>query len=39
MCFPAKTEEKGQIETLPMIGYEDIAKLDIRVGKVLLAEL
>ena len=38
MCFPAKTEEKGQIETLPMIGYEDIAKLDIRVGKVLFAE-
>ncbi len=32
------TEEKGQIETLPMVEYEDFAKLDIRVGKVLLAE-
>ncbi|MDD3246773.1 MAG: methionine--tRNA ligase [Methanosarcina sp.] len=34
----AITEEKGQIETLPMVEYEDFAKLDIRVGKVLLAE-
>ncbi|AKB73777.1 Methionyl-tRNA synthetase [Methanosarcina lacustris Z-7289] len=34
----AITEEKGQIETLPMVEYEDFAKLDLRVGKVLLAE-
>ena len=30
-----KTEQK---EILPLIEYEDFAKLDIRVGKVLLAE-
>jgi len=34
----AKTEEKVQIETLPQIEYEDFAKLDIRVGKVLFVE-
>ncbi|MGB9929927.1 MAG: methionine--tRNA ligase [Methanosarcina sp.] len=34
----AKAEEKKYIETLPLIEYEDFAKLDIRVGKVLLAE-
>ena len=34
----AKAEETGQKEILPMIEYEDFAKLDIRVGKVLLAE-
>lgn len=34
----AKVEEKVQTETLPTIDYEDFAKLDIRVGKVLLAE-
>jgi len=34
----AKTEEKVPIETLPLIEYDDFAKLDIRVGKVLFAE-
>ena len=34
----AKTDETEQKETLPMVEYEDFAKLDIRVGKVLLAE-
>lgn len=34
----AKAEETGKTEILPMIEYEDFAKLDIRVGKVLLAE-
>ena len=34
----AKAEETGQKEILPMIEYKDFAKLDIRVGKVLLAE-
>ncbi len=33
----AKPREEEK-ETLPMIEYEDFAKLDIRVGKVLLAE-
>jgi len=33
-----KTEERVQIETLPQIEYEDFAKLDIRVGKVLFVE-
>jgi methionyl-tRNA synthetase len=33
-----KAEEPKQKETLPLIEYEDFAKLDIRVGKVLLAE-
>ncbi|AAM07394.1 TPA: methionine--tRNA ligase [Methanosarcina acetivorans] len=34
----AKAEEKVPIETLPQIEYEDFAKLDIRVGKVLFVE-
>ena len=33
-----KAEEPEQREILPTIEYEDFAKLDIRVGKVLLAE-
>jgi methionyl-tRNA synthetase len=33
-----RAEEPKQKETLPLIEYEDFAKLDIRVGKVLLAE-
>ena len=34
----AKAEETGKKEILPMIEYKDFVKLDIRVGKVLLAE-
>ena len=34
----AKAKEEEEKETLPLIEYEDFAKLDIRVGKVLLAE-
>ena len=34
----AKLKEEEKKETLPMIEYDDFAKLDIRVGKVLLAE-
>ncbi|MCO5380765.1 MAG: methionine--tRNA ligase [Methanosarcina barkeri] len=34
----AKAKEEEEKEILPLIEYEDFAKLDIRVGKVLLAE-
>jgi methionyl-tRNA synthetase len=34
----AKVAETEQKEILPLIDYQDFAKLDIRVGKVLLAE-
>ncbi|MCQ1534275.1 methionine--tRNA ligase [Methanosarcina sp. KYL-1] len=33
-----KTKEAEEKEALPLVEYEDFAKLDIRVGKVLLAE-
>lgn len=33
-----QAEESGKPEALPLIDYEDFAKLDLRVGEVLLAE-
>ncbi|HWR24763.1 MAG TPA: methionine--tRNA ligase, partial [Methanosarcina sp.] len=35
---PSEEVEKSEKEAIPTVEYEDFAKLDIRVGKVLLAE-